>query len=64
MMAGIIDGIERELFCGATIISHRYAVTAAHCMHKKNAYEIGLLVGDHDITLGMLNFPYQLLFPY
>lgn len=52
MMAGLVDGIKQELFCGATIISKSYALTAAHCLMQVQPRKIGLLVGDHDISVG------------
>lgn len=52
MMAGLIDGRLRELFCGATIISPSYALTAAHCLIGKKPKTIGLLVGEHDTSVG------------
>lgn len=53
-MAGIINILIREVHCGASIISNRYALTAAHCSRPVN--ELALLVGDHDISTGrMLN---------
>lgn len=51
-MAGLVDALNRDLYCGATIISNRYAITAAHCMIDRNASQTGLLVGDHDISTG------------
>nr|XP_003700801.1 PREDICTED: venom serine protease 34-like [Megachile rotundata] len=53
MMAGLVDFRQRNITCGSTIISNRYATTAAHCF--KNGTEprdYGLLVGDHDLRTG------------
>ncbi|KAH0949026.1 hypothetical protein HN011_009426 [Eciton burchellii] len=52
MMAGIVDSEERLLFCGATIISQKYVVTAAHCLDSRDIRELGIVVGEHDVTTG------------
>lgn len=52
-MAGLVNILNRNVFCGATIITDRYAVTAAHCFgHNMSITEFMLLVGDHNIHLG------------
>lgn len=52
MMAGIVDADNRDVFCGSTIISVRYVLTAAHCMTNRNYTRLGVLVGDHDLNSG------------
>lgn len=54
MMAGLVDKNKRELYCGATIISQSYALTAAHCLIDKQPNSIGLLVGEHDTSRGRI----------
>lgn len=49
-MAALINVVIRDLYCGASIISNRYAITVAHCVRP--AAETALLVGDHDISTG------------
>ncbi|XP_055606906.1 venom serine protease-like isoform X2 [Uranotaenia lowii] len=52
MMAGLVGLTAKMVFCGATIISNRHAVTAAHCLQGKRISDTGLLVGDHDLRSG------------
>ncbi|XP_066909615.1 venom serine protease [Halyomorpha halys] len=42
---------DRQPFCGATIITRKHAVTAAHCTYdiKNKINELRLLVGAHDV---------------
>ncbi|KAG4069013.1 hypothetical protein HA402_008324 [Bradysia odoriphaga] len=42
----------RVIFCGATIIDKSYAITAAHCVMKRDVQDLALLVGDHDYRTG------------
>lgn len=52
MMAGLVKGRAASVFCGATIVSQWYAVTAAHCLNNVQPAEVRLLVGDHDLRIG------------
>ncbi|XP_018566053.1 venom serine protease-like [Anoplophora glabripennis] len=51
-MAGLVDASLGELYCGSSIISTRYVLSAAHCVLNRNANNIGVLVGDHNISAG------------
>ncbi|XP_012253672.2 venom serine protease 34-like [Athalia rosae] len=52
MVAALIDLSNRLLFCGSTIISEKYVLTAAHCLFRQQAGNIAVLVGDHDTSTG------------
>ncbi|KAK6618992.1 hypothetical protein RUM44_003373 [Polyplax serrata] len=52
MMVGLVSLNSYELFCGGTIISHFYILTAAHCLMQKTPKNVAILVGDHDISVG------------
>ncbi|MFJ7769385.1 serine protease [Streptomyces sp. NPDC097107] len=58
-MAGLVD-TKHRVFCGATLISPRYVVTAAHCLQGTQAQSLRVLLGDHDISKAMEN-PYTKL---
>lgn len=50
-MAALYDNINKEIYCGATIISNEYVLTAAHCIDR-HISRIDVLVGEHDISTG------------
>lgn len=52
MMAGLVDGYNPLVFCGAVIVSPYCAVTTVHCFNKKVVTNIQLLVGDYDYGIG------------
>lgn len=52
MMAALMDFASQDWFCGCTIISEQYVLTAAHCLNKITPDITGVLVGSHNITAG------------
>ncbi|XP_055535831.1 venom serine protease-like [Wyeomyia smithii] len=52
MAAAIIEVSSKSLVCGATIITDRHALTAAHCISGRSISNTALLVGDHNIKTG------------
>ncbi|XP_062558111.1 venom serine protease-like [Armigeres subalbatus] len=60
MVAGLVSSSAKKVFCGATIISNRHALTAAHCLTGQRITNTALLVGDHDISTGA-DTPYSTL---
>lgn len=52
-MVGLVDIARKEVYCGASIISDRYILSAGHCVYKRSVTELGALVGDHDLTSGI-----------
>nr|CAI5866305.1 unnamed protein product [Callosobruchus analis] len=48
MMVGIVDVNARHVYCGGTIISNRYILTAASCIWKRKVANLIVVVGEHD----------------
>ncbi|XP_058128384.1 venom serine protease-like [Anopheles ziemanni] len=49
MMAALTDIASKSVFCGATIVTNNYALTAAHCLLLRSINDTALKVGDHNI---------------
>ncbi|KAL1512637.1 hypothetical protein ABEB36_002199 [Hypothenemus hampei] len=49
-MAALI--YQNNLLCGASLITDRFVLSAAHCVLRHNINDMYILVGDHDITIG------------
>jgi secreted trypsin-like serine protease len=54
MMAAVVDVQRRDVICGASVISTRYCLTAAHCLVNRQTEYTAIFVGDHDISTGKL----------
>ncbi|CAD6234915.1 GSCOCT00014118001.2-RA-CDS [Cotesia congregata] len=50
MMAGLIDVINQNVFCGSTIINTQQVLTAANCVNGRSSNTVGVMIGDHDIS--------------
>lgn len=47
-MAGLVDKNSQSVFCGGTLISDKYVLTAASCLAARKVSDVVILVGDHD----------------
>ncbi|XP_038218571.1 venom serine protease-like [Zerene cesonia] len=52
MMVAVIEQGSSTVMCGGVIISETYVLTAAHCVERKNYRNIGVVVGEHDLSTG------------
>ena len=52
-MASIVNVTSSKHHCGATLISHSYLITAAHCFHNFTftVEDFVVRLGDHDMSL-------------
>ncbi|CAG0908950.1 unnamed protein product, partial [Cyprideis torosa] len=57
-VAALINLTDRKPFCGATLVSSRHVITAAHCVAFKSRIDYMVRLGEHDFNqTGVLSNP-------
>ncbi|KAJ2969337.1 hypothetical protein NQ176_g8714 [Zarea fungicola] len=51
-MCGLADIDAKKIYCGCTIISDQYILTAAHCVQDRDVSSVGIVVGKPDAGTG------------
>lgn len=51
-MAGLVSKMTSAIYCGATIVSSKYVVTAAHCLRVTTTANTVVVVGEHNVKTG------------
>jgi len=52
LFSGLATNTAAKVYCGATIVSSKFCVTAAHCLRVTTVANTGIIVGDNDISTG------------
>uniref|UniRef100_A0A182Q0A3 Peptidase S1 domain-containing protein n=1 Tax=Anopheles farauti TaxID=69004 RepID=A0A182Q0A3_9DIPT len=62
MMAALVNKNTKALFCGASIVTDRFVLTAGHCLIDTRITDVLVLVGDQNTKTGT-DTPYSNVYP-